>query len=144
MDKNFIVRPEDFRFAWANIHHLSLTQVADLQYHADIQQKLSLEILATGVAQTKYFRESLYLTGTEIIQQLKKASRENEANINSAMSKLIERADSFYDREVRVHDRVLQDRRQLEDDIEIFEKAKKHFYGQSLWRRLLQSVTGRD
>lgn len=144
MNKNFSPRPEDFRFAWANAYHLSILKVAELQHHSDIQLKLSLELLESGTERTEYFRTSLHSTGTVIINLLKKAGQDSEARIKDATSNLTRLAESLYYKEIQLREDTLQMKHQLQEDLINFKRAKIKFYGQPLWKRILQSLTGRE
>lgn len=144
MNEKFVLRSEDFRFTWANAYQLSILQVVELQIRTDRQLQLSHELLEAGAERTEYFRTSLRATVTVILEQLKMAGINSEARIKEATNTLIKRADSLYDREIRLREDTLKIKRQIQEDLTHLKRAKNIFYGQPLWKRLLQSFTGRD
>ena len=135
-NNNFSLRPEDFRFAWANAYQRALTHVADMQRCADIQLKVGKELIQLGAEQTEFSRINLQKTAGVIIQELRQAASENENKINEATRALLAQTQGLFDREVLLRAQTEQMALELRRERLEFERDKRAFMDQSLVLRL--------
>ena len=133
---NFSLRPEDFRFAWANAYQRALTHVADMQRCADIQLKVGKELIQLGAEQTEFSRTNLQKTAAVIIQELRQTASENEKRINVATRALLAQAEGLFDKEVLLRAQTRQMAQELTRERLEFERDKNAFLDQPLLLRL--------
>lgn len=133
---NFSLRPEDFRFAWANAYQRALTHVADMQRCADIQLKVGKDLIQLGAEQTEFSRTNLQKTAGVIIDELRQAALKNEKQINDATRTLVAHAQGLFDREVALRAETMQMAQELTRERLEFERDKRAFMDQSLGLRL--------
>lgn len=135
-NSNFSLRPEDFRFAWANAYQRALTHVADMQRCADIQLKASKDLIELSAQQTEFSRVNLQKTAGVIVQDLRQAALEKERRIDAATRRLMEQVQGLFDKEVALRAETERMALQLARDRFDFERDKRAFFGQSLGQRL--------
>lgn len=133
---NFSLRPEDFRFAWANAYQRALTHVADMQRCADIQLKVGKDLIQLGAEQTEFSRVNLQKTAGVIVEELRQAALENEIKINEATRALLAQAQGLFDKEVALRAQTMQLANELTRERLEFDRDKKAFMDQPLMLRL--------
>lgn len=133
---NFSLRPEDFRFAWANAYQHALVHVADMQRNADAQLKAGKDLIQLGAEQTEYSRSNLLKTAQIIVKQLREAGADSESRIHEATRTLLAQAQGLFDKEVALRAETERIALQLTRDRFEFERDKKAFLNQSLGLRL--------
>lgn len=136
MQSSFSLRPEDFRFAWANAYQSALTHVAEMQRCADAQLKTAKDLIELSAQQTEFSRVNLQRTAGVIVQDLRQAALENERRIDAATRKLMEQVQGLFDKEVALRAETERMALQLARDRFDFERDKGAFFGQSLGQRL--------
>lgn len=139
MTSNYSLRPEDFRFAWANAYHRSLMHVAELQQGADLQLKAAKDLLELSSEQTEFSRKNLYQTATVIIQQLQKAGDASEARIDAATQRLTESARGLFEKELQLRKETEQLANQLRQDRAQFQRERSRILNKPLWRRIFHA-----
>lgn len=133
---NFSLRPEDFRFAWANAYQRALTHVADMQRCADIQLKVGKDLIQLGAEQTEFSRVNLQKTAAVIVEELRGAALQHEKRINEATRALLAQAQGLFDKEVLLRAQTEQMAQELTRERLEFDRDKRAFFGQSLGQRL--------
>lgn len=135
-NSNFSLRPEDFRFAWANAYQHALVHVAEMQRCADTQLKAVKDLIQLGSEQTEFSRLNLQKTAGVIVQELQQAAQENEKRIDAATRGLLAQAQGLFDKEVALRAQTAEMVLQLAHDRRELERDKKALFGQSLGQRL--------
>lgn len=133
---NYSLRPEDFRFAWANAYQHALVHVAELQRCSDAQLKASKDLIELSAQQTEFSRVNLQKTAGVIVQDLRQAALENERRIDAATRKLMEQVQGLFDKEVLLRAQTEQMAQELTRERLEFDRNKRAFFGQSLGQRL--------
>jgi len=140
---NYSLRPEDFRFAWANAYQAAILDVRDLQRQSDKQLAALKDLADLSSNQSEFGRINLYRTATVIVEQLKQASADSQNRIDAATHRLVDHANWLLEREKKLQAasekltrELALERRKLQDELAKLQER-------SISRRLLRLLRPR-
>lgn len=121
---NYLLRPEDFRFAWANAYQTAILDVRDLQRQSDKQLAALKDLADLSSKQSEFGRINLYKSATVLVEQLKQASADSQNRIDAATRQLEQHANWLLDREKKLQaatekltNQLASERRKLHDEL---------------------------
>lgn len=137
MISNYSLRPEDFRFAWANAYQTAILDVRDLQRQSDKQLAALKDLADLSSKQSEFGRINLYKTATVLVEQLKQASADSQNRIDAATRLLEQHANWIVDRERKLEAKSEKLTRQLAFERRKLQVQRAELTEQSISQRLL-------
>lgn len=136
MNSNYSLRPEDFRFAWANAYQRALVQVAEMQRDSDRQLNAVKDLLEVSAQQTEFGRTNLERSARVLVEMMRAMSIESASRIDEANRRLEEGANRLLARERQLLTETVQLVRQLAQDRQKLEIERAAIRDRSIWVRI--------
>ena len=140
MNYEFSVRPEDFRYAWANAYRMAVLQVIEMHKRADIQLKASYELCNIIEEKSELARDRLMKSSKLIVQNFGTTSERHEKLISLATEKLGEQVNRMKVQDAQLRDQMMGLIRQLSSEREKLEQVRARQFNQPFWRRVWSAI----
>lgn len=137
MTSNYSLRPEDFRYAWANAYQSALLDARDLQQQSERQLAAVKDLINLSTQQTEFGRVNLHKTASVIVDMLKRASADSETRIDTATSRLVDHSNWFMERERKLQAESEKLTQHLASELRKLQIEHAELLEKSIWKRLL-------